>query len=261
MLDTPVRVSITKQVLTALRDATLVTLFPTACRVCGEIIESWRDGIACATCWEKIVQTRDLESACAKCGAPLKSLPFDGQINERRCGRCDHFAFNYARAVGPYEGALRESVLWLKTNPHLSPRVSQLLISSFAASPELRDSESIVPVPLHPRRLSERTFNQAEIIAAALSSATGLRVETAGVVRVKQTAHHRAGMGARERARSLAQSFQVRAPRLIENRALLVVDDVMTTASTAHEIAQTLIEGGARSVKILTLARAVSELG
>ncbi|MBL8209022.1 MAG: ComF family protein, partial [Blastocatellia bacterium] len=74
--------------------------------------------------------------------------------------------------------------------------------------------------------------------------------------RAKQTERHRAGLGARERARSLAGAVRVRAPRLLENRAVLLVDDVLTTGSTAHELAQTLLKGGARSVAVLTLARA-----
>jgi predicted amidophosphoribosyltransferase len=66
-------------------------------------------------------------------------------------------------------------------------------------------------------------------------------------------------MAARERARSLERAFNVRASRLIEGRGLLVVDDVMTTGSTAHEIAETLLRANARSVHILTLARASHE--
>jgi ComF family protein len=181
------------------------------------------------------------------------------KIAARRCGRCDDFAFSYARACGPYEGALRESVLWLKTYPQIAPRLLDLLGATFTEAPELQASESIVPAPLHPGRHAERGFNQAEIIAGALSSLTGLRVDLAGLIRVKQTARHRVGMGARERARSLDRSFRVRAPRLIEQRAVLVVDDVMTTGSTAHEIAQTLLAGGARAVNVLTLAHAASE--
>ena len=66
---------------------------------------------------------------------------------------------------------------------------------------------------------------------------------------------HRAGMDASERARSLERAFRVRAPRLIAGRAILVVDDVMTTAATAHEIAVTLLDAGARAVSLMTLAR------
>ena len=65
-------------------------------------------------------------------------------------------------------------------------------------------------------------------------------------------------MGVNERAKSLRKAFRVRAPRLIAGRNVLVVDDVMTTGSTADEIARTLLDAGARSVNVLTLARAVS---
>ena len=63
------------------------------------------------------------------------------------------------------------------------------------------------------------------------------------------------GHTASERARSLDGAFRVRAPRLIAGRAILIVDDVMTTAATAHEIAVTLLGAGARSVSLMTLAR------
>jgi ComF family protein len=246
--------------LAGLGDAVLTVFYPTACRVCSAIIESWRDGIACAQCWEEIEHTRIPEDYCVKCGLPLHSLPPHIKINERYCGHCDDFAFNYARACGPYEGALRESVLWLKTHPELCGRLRRILSETFTAAAELHAGESIIPVPLHPSRFVQRGFNQAEVIANALGAATGLRIDTASIIRVKHTARHRAGMGARERGRSLNRSFRIRAPRLIENRAVLVVDDVMTTGSTAHEVARTLLDGGARTVGILSLARAANEI-
>ncbi len=246
------------QSLLALRDASLAVLYPTPCRVCGAIIESWRDGVACAKCWLEIEEANWSKDFCAKCGFPLEPCSSRSAKEPRRCGRCDDFAFTYARACGPYEGALRESVLWLKTRPQLSSRLREMLRATFTRFAELHASESIIPVPLHPARFAERTFNQAEIIACALSTVTGLRVDAASVVRVKQTARHRVGMGARERARSLDRAFYVRAPRLIQNRVVLLVDDVMTTSSTAHEITQTLLESGARVINILTLARAAS---
>lgn len=239
--------------LAVMRDATLAMLYPLPCRVCGGMISSWRDGVACAACWQEVEAQR--ADSCAKCGLPLPSLPAHRQLTERRCGRCDELAFAHARACGRYEGALRESVLWLKSQPQLAPRLRVLLQETFRQAPALHTSESIIPVPLHPSRFAERTFNQAELIAQALAAVTGLRVDTASLVRVKQTVKHSAGMNARERARSLAKAFHVRAPRLIANRTVLIVDDVMTTASTAQEIAATLLDGGARHVNVLTLAR------
>jgi ComF family protein len=158
-----------------------------------------------------------------------------------------------------YEGAIRESVLWLKRRPQIAPRLRELLRTAFADLDGKQQIESIIPVPLHPNRFAERTFNQSEIIARALAVISGLRMDTASLVRIKHTEKHRAGMAARERASSLEKAFHVRAPRLIEGKAVLLVDDVMTTGSTADAISQTLLDGGARTVCVLTLARAASE--
>src|SRR5262249_26729949 len=149
-------------------DATLSILYPTACRVCGTMIESRRDGVACATCWSKI---GPVEPACAKCGLLLRMLPSHiEEFDERRCGLCRDFAFTCARACGPYQGALRESVVWLKANPQVAPRLCELLRETFEGLNEIEPIESIIPVPLHPLRLTERTFNQAEIIARGLAA-------------------------------------------------------------------------------------------
>ncbi|MGH9845058.1 MAG: phosphoribosyltransferase family protein [Blastocatellia bacterium] len=240
-------------------DATLAMLYPTACHVCGEMVESWRDGIACCQCWAEVGTARESEISCVKCEMPLQQLPQNLESGERRCGRCDEFAFSHVRSCGPYRGALRENVLWLKRNPQIAPRLRRLLQVTFERLNEIEPIESIIPVPLHSSRLAERTFNQAEVIARAIVAETDLRVDATAVVRAKQTEMHRAGMGARERARSLERAFQVRAPRLVKDRRLLVVDDVLTTGSTAHEMARTLVEGGAKSVAVLTLARAMNE--
>lgn len=240
-------------------DATLAMFYPTACRVCGAMIESWRDGVACANCWAEIEAAREDMEFCLKCGMALRPLPSNTTTGQRRCGRCDEFAFSLARACGPYDGALRESVLWLKSHPQVSRRLQELLRAAFERTGELRQCESILPVPLHTERLAARGFNQAEVIGRALAAITALRVDAAAVVRVKPTVKHSVGMGSRERAKSLDDAFRVRAPRLVEGRALLLVDDVMTTSSTANEIARTLLNAGATSVSVLTLARVMHE--
>ena len=113
----------------------------------------------------------------------------------------------------------------------------------------------ILPVPLHPARERKRGFNQAQVIAEALSRATRLRLDCASLVRVGETTRHRAGMDAAQRANSLKGAFRVRAARGVVNRRVLVVDDVMTTAATANEVASSLLDAGAREVCVLTLAR------
>jgi ComF family protein len=252
------RLSATARPLADVRDAALSVLYPTECRVCGRHIEAWGDGVACAQCWENAASGWSQLELCAKCGAPLSPLAPHLQLLQRECGKCREFAFSVARACGVYEGALLESVLRLKINPQLVPRLRQLVCTTFTDQPLLHQCESIIPVPLHPTRLAERGFNQAELIADALAAQTGLRVDTSSLLRVKPTERHRAGMDARERAKSLRRAFRVHAPRLIAGRVVLLVDDVMTTGTTAHEITQTLLEGGAQAVNVFTVARAAS---
>ena len=118
----------------------------------GAFIESWRDGVACAACWEVIESAWKNQALCAKCGWLLSPINAHFEITERRCGHCQELAFTRARSCGPYEGALRESVLWLKRHQHLAPRLRQLLLTTFAALNQVQASESIIPVPLHPSR-------------------------------------------------------------------------------------------------------------
>ncbi len=234
-----------------MRDAALALLYPSRCRVCEASVESWRDGVACARCWEAADAAEARRRRCEKC-----ALPLPAKSTADRCGACEGFAFARAAACGAYRGPLRESILWLKRHPQIAPRLQEALRAAFALLATEAPIDALVPVQLHAARAAERSYNQAEILARAIR---GPRIDTASLVRIRPTEKHRAGMDARDRARSMERAFLVRAPRLVEGRHLLLLDDVMTTGSTLHEAAQTLLAGGARSVRVLTLARAVPE--
>jgi ComF family protein len=240
------------------RDASVSLLFPTFCGICGASVESVQDGKACQRCWQAAENARLNFDYCEKCDVSLPRLKLQSQ--RRCCGLCNEFAFTAARAVGNYTGAIRESVLRLKLQPEISTHLRKLLDETYRRLPNAANIEMILPVPLHPHRQKNRSYNQAEIIAQALSRQTGVPVMSAVLTRAKDTERHRAGMDAKARLQSLEGAFTVHAPRLIAYRAVLLVDDVMTTGSTAHEIARTLGESGARSVNVLTLARATTAL-
>src|SRR5262245_18853759 len=88
----------------ALRDAAVATLYPSACRVCGGAVESWGDGVACSACWSAIeLYDGDLREKCHKCRKCHKcwiqlSCASGGEPGAARCGRCDHFAFDFVRS-------------------------------------------------------------------------------------------------------------------------------------------------------------------
>jgi ComF family protein len=163
--------------------------------------------------------------------------------------------FSAARAVGPYEGALRESVLQLKRQPHLAQRLQTLLIAAAKRQP-LSLSTRIIPVPLHPKRQRSRGFNQAAIIAEVLSNRLGLPLDEVSLVRVTSTEKYRAGLDAKGRRDTVAGAFEVRHPRLIANENVLLVDDVFTTGATVSACAAALLDAEARSVFVLTISRA-----
>jgi ComF family protein len=203
--------------LTAFTDALLAVLYPQLCRVCGASVERRRYGVACESCWKKT-------SLC-----------------ENQC------------AIGWYEGALRESILMLKREPYLPKHLADLLIE---AANRFADVTRIVPVPLHEERLRMRGFNQASIIARELSRALRLPLDETSLVRVSSAEKYRTGLDAQGRQETVAKAFQVRHPRVVEGEEILLVDDVFTTGATVSSCADALITAGAKSVLIMTLARA-----
>jgi ComF family protein len=240
----------------ALYDAALSLFYPQACAVCGESVEARSCGVACSACWQKtrIFSAEDL--ICWKCGGPSPGHVREEKRREVRCRRCDGKEFHAARACGVYEGALRASVLALKTEPHVSTRLARLLFEAQRREP-LHCATRIVPVPLHPERLRERGFNQAEMLARALAELAGLPIDYQTLVRVSHTGRHRAGMDARARLESVEGAFEVRRPRLIEGERVLLVDDVYTTGATVSACAATLKAAGAQEVLVLTVARPI----
>ncbi|MBS1810062.1 MAG: ComF family protein [Acidobacteria bacterium] len=242
-----------------LQDSATALVYPTLCRVCEASIDSLDDGITCRHCWLENENARLNFDHCEKCDASLPRLHLKPQA--RSCGKCESFAFTDARACGIYKGSLREAVLALKRQPNIPEHLQKLILATFWQLPETDKIELIVPVPLHPSRLRERGYNQAELIAQVLARQVQLPIAKTALQRQQETERHRAGMNIEQRMKSLAGAFTIAAPRLIAERSILLVDDVMTTGSTAHEIATILLDSGARKVQVLTVARAMTVFG
>ncbi len=118
--------------LSKTRDGLLSLAYPQQCRLCGNPVESWDDGVVCRECWEdpSITSLFLDRAACRKCGAPFETpsdAPAHESSNERLCGGCAHLPFSFARACGAYAGALEASILFLKSEPHICPRLRRIL--------------------------------------------------------------------------------------------------------------------------------------
>jgi len=239
--------------LKTLSDSFLSVLYPEECRVCGGEVESLSDGVACSNCWSSTKIFTGDETLCSKCGAFL----FDGRSHhDSFCHKCDDQDFDIGAAVGSYEKALAASVLSLKKTPRLFGRVKSLMTRTAERIAD-RDSDVIIPVPLSPRRLRERGFNQAAIIAKAVSKQLGIPMDEATLIRRVDTPMHRAGMDRKARGITVKNAFAVSRPKLIDAKNILLVDDVLTSGETVSSCAKILKKNGAARVDVITLARAV----
>jgi len=114
----------------------------------------------------------------------------------------------------------------------------------------------VVPVPLHARKLRQRGFNQAEMIArAALKLTAAQRFELQTVLERTRETQSQIGLSRHQRRENLRGAFAVTAPEEIRGRDVLLVDDVFTTGTTVSECARVLRRAGAAKVCVATVAR------
>ncbi len=234
-------------------DALLSVVYPQACQICQKSVENSTDGVVCRDCWKKTCVFSGKEILCAKCGAYLRESE---TLFETFCHRCGEHFYDSARAVGLYENALAASILNLKREPFASKRSQNLFIAAFENSP-FQDTDIIIPVPLSKKRLLERGFNQAAVLAQILAKHTKLKLDEQSLVRTVHTPMHRAAMDRKARELTVKNAFEVKRPRLIEGETILLIDDVFTSGATVSNCAEILKKKGAERVYVLTLARAV----
>jgi ComF family protein len=232
-------------------DSMLTVAFPQACQNCGGSVENFADGTACESCWKKTRTFSGAETLCAKCGAFQGGKSSDYQTF---CHRCDEHFYDAASAVGIYGHGLRTSILHLKHEPFVAARLKKLFVSRLLKSP-FADADLIVPVPLSRKRNLERGFNQAAVLSRILARQTKLNFDEKSLVRQIDTPMHRVGMDGKARAMSVENAFEVKRPKFIEGKRILLVDDVFTSGATVSKCAETLKKHGAETVYVLTLAK------
>ena len=119
------------------------------------------------------------------------------------------------------------------------------------------DGEPILmPVPLHRTRLWSRGFNQSALVVHELSRRLDLRSEVLGLRRTKRTPPLK-GMSPLQRRKAVAGAFRVRDKEAIAGKTVILIDDILTTGSTAEACARTLKRAGAARVELITWARVV----
>jgi ComF family protein len=155
-----------------------------------------------------------------------------------------------------YNDASRPLILGFKHGDRL--HIAPLFVGwmRLAGAEILESAGVLVPVPLHPRRLIARRYNQSAVLARGIAAATGHAVSDRALRRVKPTPSQ-GRMTANQRARNVAGAFDIDVKRRheIADRDIVLIDDVRTSGATVNACTRVLIRAGARSVSVLTIAR------
>jgi ComF family protein len=158
-------------------------------------------------------------------------------------------------AVGSFGGALAIALRRLKyqDRPDLGAPLGHLARRTARLAGLTADL--VVPVPLHPRRLVERGYNQAALLAAEVAIELGAPLAARALVRVRHTPQQ-ARFDRASRLDNVSEAFRARRPSALRGRRVVLVDDVATTGSTLAACAEALLAAGATSVTALVIARA-----
>jgi ComF family protein len=215
-------------------------LFPPRCSGCGKLGEIW-----CQECRGQVELIR--QPYCQLCGSP--------KAEASDCSNCGtwEYSFHGARAWGRYSGTLRKAILSLKKRHNvqlgfeLSKGIAQVLAD------QTWQIDLIESIPLAPHRLAQRGYNQAELLARPLASATGLR-HAGNLLSRRHETVKQFELHAAQRWENLLGAFHVETTEA-KGASILLVDDIMTTGATLNAAAVALLKAGARQVYGLTLAK------
>lgn len=230
-------------------------LLPPLCLSCRAPV--FGHGGLCPGCWAGVNFIEP--PVCDRLGIPLPYATDETLISA--AAMADPPVYDRARAAARHDETMRALVRDLKYRDRQEgvTLFGRWLVHAGRAL--LPDADLLVPVPLYRLRLWSRRFNQSALLADAVSARTGLPVDPFVLARTRRTASQ-IGLTPDQRKRNVAGAFAVPETRRgrIENKAVILVDDVITTGATANACARALKRAGAARVDVLALARVVDPL-
>ncbi|WP_441969208.1 ComF family protein [Microvirga sp. 2MCAF38] len=234
--------------------AALGLLYPPTCIACHAA--TGEPHSLCAACWSGI---RFIERPyCERLGTPFAVDLGTPLLSPAAIA--DPPVFARARAVAQYDGTASALIHRLKyaDRPELARALGTMMTR--AGAELLRETDVIVPVPLHRWRLWQRRFNQAMALANVVARQNDIPCNPSLLARVKHT-RQQVGLTKTQRQENLQGAFRVpeEARPAVKGKRILLIDDVLTTGSTANAASRALLKAGAAQVDILAFARVVAE--
>lgn len=226
-------------------------IYPAACHVCDVPLPP-EGGPFCDAC--RAALSRDPHATCPRCAGTVG--PYSHL--DHGCLRCRTLRFPFAAAVrlGPYREPLRQAILRMKQpgGEMLAELVGEFWADLAGDRLAGLGADVVVPVPLHWLRQWQRGHNQSETLARGLATRLNLPLRPRWLRRVRHTPKQT--LPRIDRRANVRGAFAARPVPELRGRTVLLVDDVMTTGSTASEAARALRAAGASRVVVAVLARA-----
>lgn len=236
-------------------------LYPPRCRHCRTPLQGRDEECFCPDCRGRIELVR--RPLCTVCGRPF----LDASGDDHLCGACITRLprFTQARAWACYprdegeEHPLREAVHTFKYGRKVSlgKPLGRLMACGCAEYVAACAADVIIPVPLHPKRLRWRGFNQSVLLANQVSRVCVIPMDPFILSRTRETATQ-TQLAEQDRRRNVRGAFALDPEKPVTGKRILLVDDIYTSGATVNECSWVLRRGGAREVFVLTLARTVT---
>ena len=219
---------------------------PPRCAGCGIIVAETHS--FCPDCWKQVEFLGD--GGCHTCGMPLQAT------ESETCGACLAKPPRIARtrAAVAYGDLPRGLAIRLKYGRKVA--IARTMARYMAPLIVAEENAILVPVPLHRTRLWQRGFNQSALVARELSRRLRIGTDPMALRRVKRTPPLK-GMSPIQRAKTVAGAFKVADKSAVAGKTVILIDDVLTTGSTAEACARTLQRAGAARVELVSWARVV----
>jgi ComF family protein len=225
-------------------------LLPPTCILCGNAGYGSRD--ICHSCYKHLPRNK---LCCYRCAETLEAPGASARHPSMLCGRClsTRPAFDETYAPFIHHGAIRHLISTLKFGAdYKNARLLGMLLAEHLEQSAERP-DLILPVPLHKSRYRRRGFNQAIEIGRTVAKELLIPLDSSSCQRHRDTPHQ-TQLSAKKRRKNMKNAFSIIKP--IDARHIAILDDVMTTGSTAHELAYALKKAGADRVDVWVCARA-----
>lgn len=229
-------------------------IYPPRCHICSRFLEKADHEIPhfCRGCLKHFAEIRP--PFCSICGVPFQSITEENH----RCESCLRKRPYYQSLAAPYlyEGEIMEAIHQLKYHgkAYLADSLGKLLASFAMDRFKKTENFLIMPVPLHPKKLRERGFNQSLLLSKIVNHTLNMELDFLSLRRVRYT-RPQAGLNREERRKNVRRAFHVLPSKGLKGRTVILVDDVATTGNTLNECGKVLKKAGCDKVFCLVLAR------